>query len=250
MMPTIVPVRMSKHCTARLKTPEPRYSTIRYRPAMTVPTSMGKSTVSSSPFRFGSKTTLRLKWCSERSLHSTSSSSSESSCSPCSRAGSGGAARRGGANGSAGAVLAPVRPGTHEGGRRARLKEDDAVLVANRRDIPSGSLECERRVHLRSWCHLRAIGRGFARRGFARRGVTLSARRGFLTNATIECPALAVARAVITVGSHCCGCCCGCSCWLVSVAQESLDRCSLPVISQPRSHALQGEHASQRLGQS
>ena len=119
LMHTIPPVRMSKHWTARLKTPEPRYSTMRYRPAMTVPTSMGKLTVSSSPFRFGSKTTFgvrvrvragvrvsgqgqwsgsgwfgcgskttfRLKWCSERS---TSSSSSESSCSPCSRAGSGG----------------------------------------------------------------------------------------------------------------------------------------------------------------
>ena len=57
-MQTIPPVRMSKHWTARLKTPEPRYSTMRYRPAMTVPTSMGKLTVSSSPFRFGSKTTF------------------------------------------------------------------------------------------------------------------------------------------------------------------------------------------------
>ena len=60
LMHTIPPVRMSKHWTARLKTPEPRYSTMRYRPAMTVPTSMGKLTVSSSPFRFGSKTTLGL----------------------------------------------------------------------------------------------------------------------------------------------------------------------------------------------
>ena len=58
LMHTIPPVRMSKHWTARLKTPEPRYSTMRYRPAMTVPTSMGKLTVSSSPFRFGSKTTF------------------------------------------------------------------------------------------------------------------------------------------------------------------------------------------------
>ena len=188
--------------------------------------------------------------------------------------------------GCAGAVLAPVRPGPHEGGRRARLKEDDAVLVANRRDIPSDPLECERRVRLRGrvapvdsvcggsrlaarkpqvvrrrgreresgakrWRHLRAIGRSFARRGFAQRGVTLlgkSARRGF-TNATIEGAALIRARAVIRVGSHCCGCCCGCSCWLISVAQESLDRCSLPVISQPRSHALQGEHSCANLQQ-
>ena len=176
MMPTIVPVRMSKHCTARLKTPEPRYSTMRYRPAMTVPTSMGKLTVSSSPFRFGSKTTLRLKWCSERSLHSTSSSSSESSCSPCSRAGSGGAARRDGANGSAGAVLAPVRPGTHEGGRRARLKEDDAVLVANRRDIPSDPLECERRVRLRG--RVASVGSVCGGSRLAARKPQLERRRG------------------------------------------------------------------------